>query len=370
MSWIGAAKHRNQRIGSIPYDGGLNTPRRLDLRNTGYLKALVLSAQLQSTYVTAGPTGTDALGIIGGPVSRYTLQANSVGLLFDCPAYWTQLISAINAAYSRGSVNYPAAINQFTTTPALVATTNNWYHEIPVSLDLNNKPWPIGFFQTALNSQETSLEIRFNPTSGVAGSPGSGVYTGNGTNLTAATNIGAVDINQEYFDPIADQNSQPSLAFIHQWKEFRSGWNADGDTDINLPSANLYSRVGLLFVSGGAGALAPDGTHIQRLKTQYAANLAAWDETTFPTAANAAAFRMYKDYGFVMPTGFYWEDWLADAHNERDWFNSAATTNLRLTATASGATYSGGAYISCCTEQIIPLTANRPGTAGVQGSTT
>ena len=368
MSWIGAAKHRNQRIGAIPYDGGLNTPRRLDLRNTGYLKALVLSQQLQSTYTTAGPTGTDALGIIGGPVSRYTLQANSVGLLFDAPSWWAQLISAINAAYSRGSVNYPVAINQFTASPALAATTNNWYHELPVSLDLNNKPWPIGFFQTALNSQETSLEVRFNPTSGTVGTPGSGIYTGNGANLTAATNIGSLDINQEYFDPIADAASQPSLAFIHQWKEFRSSLTADGDTDVNLPPANFYSRIGLLIVTGAANALAPDGTHLQRLKVQYGANLAAWDETTSSTGANALAFRMYKDYGFVMPTGFYWEDFIADAHNERDWFNSAATTNLRVTPNMLNATYSGGAYISCVTEQIIPLTVNRPGTAGVQGA--
>lgn len=370
MSWIGAAKRRNQRLGAIAYDGGLNTPRTLDLRNTGYLQKLILSQTISGQYATAGPTGTDPLGVIGGALSRITLQANSVGLLYDVPGWWAAVIGAVNSAYKNGSATYPNAVNQFTTTPGTAAFTDSWYYDLPVSLDLNNKPWPIGFFQTALNSQETSLQVRWNPIGAAAGAPGSSIYTGNQGNVTAGATAGSLDLQQVYFDPIADQNSQPSLAFVHQWKEFRAQLTNDGETDIILPPANLYSRVGYLIITGAANALAPDSTHLTRLQMQYGANLAAYDETTVPNGANALALRMYEDYGFVMPTGFYWHDFLADAHNERDWFNSAATTNLRGSLYMTGATYSGGAYVSVVTEQIIPLIANRPGTAGVQGTTT
>ena len=360
MSWLGQARKRNQRLGAIPYDQGTNTPRRLDLRNSGYVDRLRMWQNFTGTYSVA-PTGTDAFAALGGALGRITVMANSVGLLFDCTGNATKVITAIDGHQRTDrSGNFTDPNDVFTTSPGTSAFADLFNFDVPISVNLVNKPWPLGFFQTALNSQETSIEARFLPGVATAGTPGSGVYLG-GTPPAAFG--GNLDIDQLYFDPIADPQSQPSLAFVHQWREYQAPLTADGDTEFRLNPSNYYMRVLIAVVTGGAGALAPDNTHVTRLRLMYGANLAPYDEVF-----NQLMDRAYQSYGFNLPTGWYVEDFFNDTSTEQDWINSAATTDLRLNLTMSGATYSGGAYVKIAVEQLIPLVIPRAGSQGVQGT--
>jgi hypothetical protein len=192
--------------------------------------------------------------------------------------------------------------------------------------------------------------------------PGSGVYVPGGSS-TGPNPTGLVKFQQIYFDPIADPASQPPLAFIHQWREFQQPMTADGDFDIILPPSNYYLRVIMMFITGASGALALDATHLTRLRWQYGANLAPQDEDLA-----ALVTRQEEDYTFTFPPGVYILDFVKDSRTERDIINAAATTNLRVTPTMSGATYSGGAYVKYAVEQLIPLVVPAQGSASVQGA--
>jgi hypothetical protein len=382
MTWIGQARKRNQTLGLIAYDGGTLAPRRLDLRNAGYLNNIRVTETLNGQYGTAGPTASDQFGILGGYIARLTVISNSVGMLFDTTGEMAALIAAVDRDYARyGTVIniyhqpvWPTGFTQPGTNTAgqnvfvafgsvgTSAFVDQWGFNVPIALDFDNKASPIGMFQTALNSQETAIELRMRPVNAAAGTPGSGVYVPGG-GATGPTPTGNVRFQQIYFDPIADPASQPPLAFIHQWREFQQPLTADGDIDIRLPPSNYYLRVILMIVTGGSGALALDGTHLTRLRWQYGANLAPQDETL-----DMVMQRQMEDYTFTLPNGCYLLDWIKDARTERDIINSAATTDLRVTLSMSGATYSGGAYVKVGVEQLIPLIVPAPNQAGVQGA--
>ena len=53
--------------------------------------------------------------------------------------------------------------------------------------------------------------------------------------------------------------------------------------------------------------------------------------------------------------------------DERDFINSAATTDLRSTISFSGGTYTAPSYVKVATEQLIPLVVPAPGAGNVQG---
>lgn len=382
MSWLGLARKRNQTLGSITYDNSSNIPKRLDLRNAGYLSGVRQYATLSGQYGTAGPTAGDQFGILGGYLNRMTITANSVGMLYDCSGEMAAIISAVDRDYARygtmqNVTNTPVVPSNFSLgstntsgqnvyvasgSVGTAAFVDQWSWYVPIALDFDNKATPIGLFQTALNSQETTIEARFRGVNAVAGTPGSGVYVPGGSS-TGPNPSGLLKFQQIYFDPISDPQSQPPLGFIHQWREWQQSLTADGDVDIILPPSNYYLRVILMFVTGGAGALALDGTHLTRLRWQYGANLAPQDEDL------AAVFtRQEEDYTFTFPPGVYMLDFIKDSRTERDILNAAAATNLRITPTLSGATYSGGAYVKVGVEQLIPLTVPAQGQAGVQGA--
>jgi hypothetical protein len=349
-TWTNTAQRRDQRLGAIPWDTGQNIDRRLALRNAGYLEYLRLTPSVAFQYATAGPTGTDAFGTYGGILAWVRVRANNVGTLFDCSGEGAALISAISDQYlyGAGSVT-PTPPYNFPSAPALVATTAKWSIDIPFALYLANKPSPLGLFQTATNANETSLELRFRPIVATAGTPGSGLYTGNGGNLVGGAS-GNVDIQQAFFDPIADPAAQPTLGYIHMWREQQTALTADGDTEIILQPSNIYCRIIVWIITGGAGALAPDSTHLQKLSIRYGANLPIYEEIT--DAVNA---RMQRMYNMVLPGGVYIIDLLENTHDERDLIDSAATTNLRLVINMLGATYTGGAYAKLLIEQLVPL---------------
>lgn len=369
MTWLGQAKRRDQRLGAVAYDGGQAVPRRIDLRNAGYLERLRLAVSTTSTYTTAGPTGVDSFGQYAGPIGRITVIANSVGQLYDCSGFMTAIISTVDNQYNFGAAALrPTPPAAFAAAPGVAATTNKWFYDVPIALNFANKPWPIGLFQTAINAQEISFEVRFNPIAGTTGNPGSAVYTGNPGNLAAGNQSGSVDIQQVYYDPIADPASQPSLAFIHQWREFQFPLTADGDTEIRLPPGNLYTRVIYAVVTGAAGALDLNDTVVTRLRLMYGANLAPYDETIDAVKSRMARHYSVGGAGNGLPGGVYVHDFLEESHTERDVINSAATTDLRAVLTTAGGTYTGGGRVHVAVEQLIPLAPVQPGSAGVQGT--
>lgn len=385
MTWIGAARKRNQILGSIANDAGQRVPRRMDLRNAGYLDRLFLLQYYDFQFGVANPTAADAFGQAGGQIDRLTLQSNSVGLLFDCSGEMTKVISAIDDAQRIGSANLDPAPNRFNAAPALAANTNVWAAQIPIAVYFNNKPWPIGLYQMALNALEVSLEARFRPLLGTTATtnPGQGVYVPAGTTTTVQAIRGDLQVQQQYFDPIADPASQPTLAFVHQWREFSVPIGANGDIDLRLPPSNLYMRMIYWLVTGAANALAPDATSLTKLQLRYGANFAPFEETAVAQFTNGLSninrggqvtqrqARLY-DNMFGLATagaydGVYVHDFFTDNDNEQDFINSAATTDLRSTLTLSGATVSGGAYVKVAAEQLIPLVVPSPGAGNVQG---
>ena len=382
-SWIGAARKRNQILGSIINDQGARVPRRLDLRNSGYLDRLFLTHYYDFQLATANPTAADAFAQAGGQIDRLTLQSNSVGLLYDCSGEMTKIISAIDDAQRIGSANLDPAPNKFTAAPALARTTNVWAAQIPIAVYFNNKPWPIGLYQAALNALEISLEARFRPLLATAGTPGSGLYVPSTT--TIGINVaGDLGVQQVYFDPIANAADQPTLAFIHQWREFTVPLGGNGDIDLRMPPSNLYMRMIYWLVTGGAGALAPDATSLTKLQLRYGANFAPFEENAVAQFTNGLTNiqrggavmnrqnrlydNMFGQAGAGPYDGVYVHDFFTDNDNEQDFINSAATTDLRATLTLAGATVSGGAYVKIAAEQLIPLVVPAPGAGNVQGT--
>lgn len=360
-TWLAYAKRRDQPLASIVYDGGAGGPQRRNLRNTGYLDRLRLIVAAAGTYSSAGPTGVDAFGRYAGPIQRIVVEANSVAPLFDCEGFAAALISAIDRQYRYGGPFTldpdPAA---FTASPGTSAFANKWGIDIPIALDLANKPYPYGLFQTALHAQEVTLAVRFNDVSGAAGAPGSTVYTGNPGNLTNET--GSVQANQIYYDPIAPPEAQPFLGVIHQWRSWRYPLTADGEVEIPLPPKNLYLRIGVAIVMGGSGALALNDTALTRFRLLYGGANNPDDYTNDQLKSDMAA-----KYGAAMLDGVFILDRIEETHTERDAINAEGTTDLRLGLTLSGGSYAGGAYAMVFAEQLIPLTVPGRPVAGVQG---
>lgn len=364
MSWLGQARKRNQRIGSIANDQGDLVPRRLDLRNAGYLERLKLYQRYTWQMGTAAASSADFFAEYGGMLQRITLISNSVGMLYDVSGEMAKLISALDMGYEQGAAVVNPSPNSFTTAAAAgtAAAANVWALDVPVAINLANKPWPVGLYQTALNSLEIALEVRQRPLRATVGTPGSGLYVPAGTTVTTTDLAGDIEIQQVYFDPIADQASQPSLGFIHQWREFQVPLTADGDLEIRLAPSNLYMRALYWALTGTAGTDLTGSTAVTALKLVYGANFAPFDETD-----DQASARMRRNYGnAAWPVGFYAHDFVKDSHTERDFINSAATTDLRAIMTTSGGTYVGS-YVKVAVEQLIPLIVPAAGAGNVQG---
>jgi hypothetical protein len=357
-TFTNSAQKRTQYLSQIAYDGGLTAAdRRLVLRNSGYLRFVRLIQQLQFQYATAGPTATDPLATYGGICRWIRVRANNVGTIFDCSGEGAAVASMIHNQYMYGTGNMTPPPYNYVASPALALTTDKWTMDVPLELPLANKPSPLGLYQTAQNSNETSLEIQFRPVVATVGIPGSGLYVGNGSNLVAGS-VGFVDATQSFFDPIEVREAEPNLGYMRVWREFPFTFVADGDTEIRLPPSNIYSRVFVWVITGAAGAGALDGTHVTRLQLRYGPNLPIYDQKVDDVVAEMA--RRYNVLNpttgaSLLPTGLYGFDLLEDSHDERDLIDSAATTDLRLVVTLSGATYTGGFASKVLVEQLIPL---------------
>lgn len=389
MPWPQSARFREQRVGSITYNNGITgQPNLFRLRNAGYLERILMNVNINFAYTTAGPTGVDAYGQYTGPLQRVLVTASTSAKLFDLPAILAKMVTWLDSQYRYGSPPVgaiPASItgtsgfpyvgppDNFVSAPALVNTTDNWFYDIPIALNLVNRPWPTGLFQLAILAQETDLDVRFSVVgTNTTGSPGAGVYTGNTANLTVGP-TGLCSITQIFYDPIAQPVDQPSLAFVHQWTGSRVFITGDGDTEIRLPQNVFYLRLIGAYVQGASGALAFQGWNspaagaatqgvITRLRIMYGANVTPIDLFVYEAIA-----RSEQMYGAPFPPGFYAIDLLEDTHTERDQINAGATTDVRLVLSTSGGTYSGGAYFELGTEQLVPIPIQRAGQALTQG---
>jgi hypothetical protein len=210
-TFTNSAQKRTQYLSQIAYDGGLTAAdRRLVLRNSGYLRFVRLIQNLSFQYATAGPTSVDPLAVYGGICRWIRVRANNVGTIFDCSGEGAAVASMIHNQYMYGTGNMTPPPYNFPSAPALAATVAKWTQDVPLELPLANKPSPLGLYQTAQNSNETSLEIQFRPVVGTIGIPGSGLYVGNGSNLVAGY-TGYVDATQSFFDPIEVREAEPNL---------------------------------------------------------------------------------------------------------------------------------------------------------------
>lgn len=377
MTWTQYARLRSQLVGRIAYDNGGLVPISLSLRNAGYLEKLRLIHALGGTFAAA-PTGVDPLGQYGGALNRITVRVNGVGDLYDCSGSMAAVISAIHNQYEYGFGQLlPAPPGAFAAAPGTAAYLNLWPIDIPIAFDMANKSAPWGLVQLATNSMDARLELRYNPQFGtqqasLAGVPvpGTAVYGGAGA-VQPASSSGYTDVTQDYYDPIADPQSQPPLGFIHRWREIQQFVTSDGDVDFRLPASNLYTRLVLWYVQGAAGALTTNGWVspaspgvITRFQLRYGGNLAPFDWT----AATILA-RMQRQYSFALPVGVYVLDLMEDTHTERDWIDSSATTDLRLTVSFSGGAYAGGAYVKLGIEELVPIAAPASGQVTPQGRT-
>lgn len=363
-SFLGQAKLREQPLGRIVWADNGASPVTLDARNVGYLHRIICNVNESATYATAGPTSADGMNQYCGPVGRIAVRANSVGTLFDVTGFAAAIISAITNDYENGNALLNPAPYTFTAAPGTAATANKWVYEIPISCYLANYEAPLGLFQTAIQGQETVVEFRWTKIALATASIGNGLYVGNDVNLTVPA--GYVDLQQAYFEPIDRQfaGALPNQSFVHQWTDTVYPVTADGDFDFRLPAANLYMRLILIYVQGATAAtLALNSTVITRFRCTYGANVTPLDWTN-----DQLRYRMTKEYpGIVFPAGVFLIDLLTETHTERDWINSAASTELRLTLSFSGGSYAGGAYLRVVKEQLVPYIVPTPGSVGVQG---
>lgn len=358
-TFLRAAKLREQPIAKINYvsEADAGTPHQQALRNVGYLHRLNCVVTEAATYATAGPTATDSANTSVGPIGRVAVIANSIGTIFNVAGYFCPVISAIDTCYedSNGGTVTPAPY-AFTASPGTAATTNKWAFRIPISINFDTFPSPLGLYQTAISGNETDLIVNFTAIAGATTAlPGTALYLGNQANLgSQSVNLAT---EQVYFDPIPQGRGQPIYAFMHKWTDQQFALTADGDTDLPINNANIYLRFILFIVTNGA----PDTAHLTNIKIQYGGNNAPFDWTVDQIKA-----KMARQYGNItFPNGFYIIDFIADTHTERDALNASATTDLRITITMSGATYTN-AYVRLASEYLAPFSV--PANAvGLQG---
>lgn len=364
-TFLAQGKKREQPLGRLAWANNSGSPLTLDVRNVGYLDRLALVTIMTGTYTTAGPTAVDGMGQYSGPISRIAVRSNSTGVLYDVTGFAMAIISAITNDYNNGSATFAPAPSTFTAAPALAAFTDKWAYEIPIGIYLANYEAPLGLYQTAIQGQETQIEIRWSSIAINTAAIGTGVYVGNSANLTVGPTA-YTDIQQIYYEPIDRKwaNALPNQSFVHTWTDTYYPITADGDNEFRLPAANMYLRLILILVTGATAAtLALDSNTPTRFRVTYGANITPFDWTN-----DQLRYRMSKQYpNITFPAGVFIVDLLSETHTERDWLNSAASTELRLIITTASGSYAGGAYLRVVKEQLVPYIVPTPGSVGVQG---
>ncbi|MGN6565119.1 MAG: hypothetical protein ACTHMU_20870 [Thermomicrobiales bacterium] len=347
-TWRRMAKRRSQPAVSNAW-ANVSNPNWLQLMQVGYLSKLRIYQTASGTYATAGPTSQDTLNQYCGPISWLTVKAQSVGTIFDVSGYMAAVISAVHNDYLYGNASLTAPPYANTAAPGTTAFADTYAFDIPIATHLDSVPYPVGLFQTALNDQVVNLGVTYTPIAIANISPGGGLYVGNQANL--GTPAGTTYVQQDYFDPIAEPSAQPNLSLLHTWTEYSVPISADGDWTINLNPADILVRALILPITGAANALAPDASHVTRMRFVYGGNITPFDED-YKTIQS----RMARQWSNItIPTGLLAYDFLADTRDERDFQNLSAMTMPRILVTGSGATYSGGAYLKVALEKLVPL---------------
>ncbi len=352
-TWLTEAQLRAQPVGSIPYDGGSQSPRFLQLPQAGYINALDIAQNLTGIHSVA-PTSADVMGKLGGPIKQIRLFVNTEGEMYNLPGYISNLVMAMDDAYNMDDGrNYNWPLSSFDRMPGLNTFNDLWLYRIPLGLTLKDVPWPIGLYNTAIQNLTVQLQTEFLPIVATAGAPGSGLYLG-GT-LTTPAAAGNFDVNEQYFEPIPILQAQPPLKYIHRWTSFSVPITlGSGTIDIPLPGRQNYIRLIVAVIDGASSTtLTLSPSILTNLKLTYGVQTSPFDFTV-----NQLIFRERQLYGRLMdawPQGVYFMDFIKETHTTRDWFNAGNVTNLRLQATLANAHTGVGSYFLVAAEEVLTL---------------
>jgi hypothetical protein len=345
-SWMREARFRRAQLAPLPYDGGLRQVNNRDLRNTGYQERIRIVQTIAATNSVA-PTSLDAFAIYAGAMDRFILRTQGSGLLFDVSGEGLGLISFLDNLRRRdagqsfqppGSFTLPAA-------PGTAATSLTVTHDVPIAFNVANYYSPVGLFQNAVLPTELSAQIYMRPLAGLTGPPGSGVWDVAANVPTGVS--GNFFLEQEYYETIPNPNGWPVGNKLHTWREIITPVGSDGVTTVNLqPNKKVVTLIHWL-ITGAAGALAPDSTHLTNLALKFGGSNVIYDETL--AMVNSRQARVYN---VAMPAGVYIQDMLTETHTDRDWFDTSTVPNPRAELNVVGGAYSGGAYVKTIIEEV------------------
>lgn len=352
-SWLTEAQLRQQPVGSIAYDGGSGTVRFLDLPQAGYLSRLNLVTTVNGT-LSAAPTAIDQFASVQGLLQQIRVFVNTEGEMFDLDGFMAAVVQAIDDTYHGYDAQFGVnSLASFSVNPGTGAFSNKWLHRIPLGLTLDNIPYPLGLYNTALQNLSIRLQLRFLPIAAATGLiPGAADYLGTG--LTVSNITGQTDVNEEYFEPIPIASAQPPLRYIHRWTQFEVPIGVtNGTVDVPLPGRQRYLRMIYAVLDGTSGNVVLNPNILTQLQLTYGVQSHPFDETV-----DQVNKRMRDTYGRLMnsfPAGVYTHDFITREHTARDWFNAGLTTNLRAQLTFSGAHPGTGSKIICATEELLTL---------------
>lgn len=367
-NWLTEAQLRQQPVGSVPYDGGLGVVRNLYLPQAGYLSHLQLVTTVGVPSGLGAVTGPDPNAYAQGPLQEAKVYVNSEGTLYDLDGFMGAIVGAIDLYYNQGSARfYPVPPNQFTTNPIAVFN-DRWLHRIPLGLQLRNMATPIGLYNTALQNLTVTSQFRFLPVLSINTTPpGSSLYQTAAAPTQPTNYSGQVDINQEYFEPIAIAQAQPPLAYVHRWTQFTVPITVtNGYVDVPLVGRSQYIRMIYAVIDGASSStLALNPSILTQLQLVYGVQNFPYDETIYQVQSRMT--RQYGELSRTLPPGVYTHDFVTLTHTARDWFDASQVTNLRGRLTFSGAHPGSGSYIICATEEVISLKDAGPAYATAGG---
>jgi hypothetical protein len=355
-SFHNEARQRIIRTGVINYDGGARQPIQLPsgLLPTGFLNRIMVTQRINTIYGTAGPTAQDAFAPYAGGIDRIEVLPSTLGPIFSTSGEMAAVIDAIDNQYNFGNASVtPAYGYANNAAPGVAANTDVKPFHVPVGLNLQNWPSPIGLYQLAAYLQSVQLRVYFRPVNAVANQPGTGMYVPGGTSVLGAT-TGTAEIHQEYFETFANPNGLPDLRFIHRWREIPAiNFSADGDVEIPILQENQVCRIIYWVVNNGV----PTSAVVTQLRLEYGGNTDPRSERI-----DEVLHRMNMYYGnMVLPPGVLTHDFLAETHTDRDLMNTLAVTRPRAYLTIAGGTYGANpSYIKVAFEEICPLRGGNP----------
>jgi hypothetical protein len=326
VSFRQATRQIVQLVGSSAGTLG-GTPTTLQLPQAGWLGRLYVDLQgtvtPPSTYTTGNYPSYPLLP--WSMINRFKLMLNASNTdLFDVSGmglYWLNMFRRRNYSpskeiYTSSTDSNAAGLIQLAPATPVASTAAPVAGQFVLDV-MTDDSLMLGM----LFLQSASLQATLNLTPAVSSSVVGGV--------TGATGAYTATVTSESFEQPGGSN--PPLP-NNQWAKITTESvvpiTASGETDINLPSANLYMRV-LLVVEDSSGNPATLA-NLTQVGVSYAQMVSPYNEPyRNHLARNRAA------YGRMLPAGLVMFDWSSGAGipgilEGRDLINSMTVTNLKL----------------------------------------